>query len=85
MMENRSRISNVLLETKKEDLMGGEGFDNPAYGFGDTIGGSFAGFGRMTRACNIPNEIQPTTPPDGLLLRGLTLGTVPGKCSFTEL
>ena len=49
-----------------EDFMGGEGFDNPEHGFGDTIGGSFAGFGRMTRACNIPNEIQPTTPPEGL-------------------
>jgi len=39
---------------------------NPNYGIGDP-GGSFVGIGAMTRACNVPNALQPTIPGGGLL------------------
>jgi len=40
--------------------------ENPNYGIGDP-GGSFVGIGAMTRACNVPNALQPTIPGGGLL------------------
>ena len=41
------------------------GYGNPNYGLGDQAG-SFVGIGRMDAACNVPNDMQPSTPPGGL-------------------
>ena len=42
-----------------------KGYDNPQYRIEDQ-GGMFTGIGRMHAACNVPNDMQPSTPPGGL-------------------
>jgi len=49
------------------DIMGGDGYNNPAWGIGDIPGGTFVGMDRFFAACNIPNDLQPAIPPGGLL------------------
>jgi len=50
-----------------DDIMGGDGYHNPAYGIGDIPGGTFVGLDRFHAACSIPNDLQPSIPPGGLL------------------
>jgi len=45
-----------------DDIMGGDGYHNPAYGVGDIPGGTFVGLDRFHAACSIPNENNPGNP-----------------------
>ena len=47
-------------------MMMSAGYNDPNFGLPSDSGGSFIELGRMKAACNIPNEIQPAIPPDGL-------------------
>jgi hypothetical protein len=48
------------------DFMGSSAYNNPNFGLPSDGGGSFIGLGRFDSACNIPNDMQPSTPSGGL-------------------
>jgi hypothetical protein len=53
-------------DTMSADFMGGGAYNNPNFGLPSDGGGSFIGLGRFDSACNIPNDMQPSTPSGGL-------------------
>jgi hypothetical protein len=64
-------------DTMSADFMGGGAYNNPNFGLPSDGGGSFIGLGRFDSACNIPNDMQPSTPSGGLF--GPDFGVEPFK------